>query len=307
MNLRLVVIILALLGLVGGLFLADNSLKPSTSQSNALVPSQPISQDDPVALKQLIQRLVSPSFLSATPTEQIGVYLGKLPEALPVVLPIPQGAKIVGSVLVPNTTMIAEVDVPQNKADVFAFYKDQLQSTGWQAQVDPRNVTLAASQRTFCLKEKQLTLQVTAATKEPSATDVRLTLFMDPKFVGCGPLVQSEESDSMATDFSDLNLLASERSISQSGGGSPYDHSVTLIFETDLKAQAVLDDFAKQLKTKGWQPLESGAGASLHWSTWQYQDPKKQTWHGVLDLFQSPENSSRYFLTVHGVLMTKGD
>lgn len=306
MNLRLVVIILALLGLVGGLFLADNSLKPTTSQSKALVSPQTISQDDPVALKQLIQRLVSSSFLSAIPREQIGVYLGKLPEALPVALPIPQGAKIVGSVLVPNTTMIAALDAPQNKADVFAFYKDQLQSTGWQAQVDPRNVTLAASQRTFCLKEKQLTLQVAVVSKEPSVSDLRLTLFMDPKFVSCGPLVPAEESSSMAIDFSDLSLLASERLISQSGGGGAYDYSATLIFETDLKAQAILDNFTKQLEAKGWQQLESGAGASLHWSTWQYQDPKKQTWNGVLDLFQSPENSSRYFLTVHGVLMTKG-
>lgn len=305
MNTKLALILLALVSL----FLAYGSLKPTGPQTgipSAQVSQTPISQDDPVALKHLIQRLFSSSFFSITPEAQVGVYLGKLPEALPVELPIPKSAKIAGSVLVPNTTMTAVGDVPQSKDDVLAFYTDQLQALGWTEQGPRVSISKAQSQFTFCLKAKNLALQVSALEKAPNASDLRLLLLMDPKYGGCLPITHVEESSSMATDVSDLSVLASERLISQSGAGGTYDHSTTLIFDTDLEVQAILDNFVKQLEAKGWRQLESGSGPSLHWSTWTYQDQEKQTWNGVLDLFQSPQNSSRYFLAVHSALMIKG-
>lgn len=59
------------------------------------------------------------------------IYLAEIPENIPIEIPIPDNAEVIGTIAWDNRIFQVILDVPEMPEDVLKFYRKSLNETGW--------------------------------------------------------------------------------------------------------------------------------------------------------------------------------
>jgi hypothetical protein len=140
---------------------------------------------DEQLLLTLTQRLLSSPYAGG-PAEEIQILVGRLPPAQPIELPLPEKARIIGSLVRGDHGVQIVLDVDQPADAVVTFYRAQLEPAGWQEFDWPmRPGGFGLGWVIFCQSRRGPSLTVSAFEAEGAWTDVRLNLQTDPHQSPC--------------------------------------------------------------------------------------------------------------------------
>ncbi len=254
--------------------------------------------DDQEATLALALRLMGRGFSDdESPTRLL---VGRLPDPLPVALPLPNGARVVGSqVLGAVATIVLDVDLPE--AQVLAFYRDRLEADGWtvpeQAGMHGGGFAFAplrfAPALTYCRSTRGPSLSVQATAVAGGPTDVRLTLNTAARHSPCAP----HQRHGVMRDFLPvLTPPAGVRQTPEGGGGGSNGYHSNATLRTDLDPAAVAAHYAGQLRAAGWASRGEGQDGAVAWSTWAFRDEDGEEWTSLLFALRQPEVVGEYVL-----------
>jgi len=257
-----------------------------------------ITGGDEATLREFIQRYLTPAYPGA-PAGDTKVWIGKLPEDLPVELPVPEGARVIASVRQPSPFTQIILDVPQTPEEISAFYAKALNESGWQPapQGSPGGgfVGPADIGERYCLKEGEAYLEIWSMEKNGSPTDVRLNLTAPADFQMC----QERGPESMDQGMSLIPSLKAPRGarMTGAGAGSSGDGSAysSTDMESSLTAAELLAHYNTQLEEAGWEMVDQGLTDVVGWSTWKLADKDGKEWGGTLMVMEKPLTPERRF------------
>jgi hypothetical protein len=238
------------------------------------------------------------------------LFVGQLPKQLPVDLPLPDGAKVVASVVRQPDNFQILLDAPQSPEQVQAFYQERLSAAGWQSWKEPsferRGFTPSkanlsnASSLIFCNKSggAGASLSIVARTGQESPTDVRLNLNTDSRNSICDPRVSRLEAEAFESDekipFPNLPAPLNTQVSPTRGGGSDRSWYSTATLVSKLDIQSLLAHYENQFKQAGWTKLDGKQNESMSWSNWTMKDTEGKFWQGVLNLRKVEGMPNRY-------------
>jgi len=256
-----------------------------------------------MALQDLALRLIDQHSFDASPSEEPQLLVGQLPDPLPVSLPVPEGSRIVGSLIDRKKIVQVVLDVPLPAEAVVAYYHERLTAAGW-VTLRYRPVTgftqAGREQRTgsvFCRSGRGPALDMQALATNDGFTDVRLFLHTDPHSTPCA---SQWNPDGSAQLIPDLVSPPAAQLVYGSGGGGEGNAFSTATLETDLALADVAAHFAGQLEQAGWARQHEEHNSPLVWSTWVFEAMTGEGGKGSLQFFvlQRPEAAHRYALDV---------
>jgi hypothetical protein len=250
------------------------------------------------------------TFPGASRVDQPKLLVEKLPEALPVHIPFPQGSHVLGSLIRDAQSLQILLDVPLTAPEVSDFYQHELTTNGWSSPEDadgmgPRggflhsgihgmhNIRYSAYEH-----DSGWSLNVQIAGEEQGLTDVRLQINRNNRSMNSRR--RRRHHDDM---FSILPSLVPPEGASQQGGGSSGgDDRVSTTATLELqKAWDVTDltrHYTEQLRQASWTPIAAEQTEHAAWSTWTFRDKEGEEWLAAFYLFQLAGENIRYQLTL---------
>jgi hypothetical protein len=244
--------------------------------------------------RNLVLRLLDYSPFSEESSTQLLV--GQLPKQLPVELPLPDGAKVVASIMRQTDNFQIILDTPQSSEQVQAFYQQRLAAAGWQNINEP-----LFTQRGFSSSQANLStpiafctdraggasLLIVTKTQQQLPTDVRINLNTNQRNSGCEAnqrvALLQERLDKVP--FPNLPAPPKTQVQPKGSGGSGREHwysIATLVSQSDI--QALITHYENQFKQAGWTKLDAKQSEAIAWSSWTIKDKEGKFWQGVLNL-----------------------
>ena len=225
------------------------------------------------------------------------ILVGELPSNLPVDVPVPRGAEVIGSIVHSNKYTMVEIvlDVPQEPDEVLAFYRDRLTENGWEEMKQPSPSGFVSpmirSWASFCLEEK-FSLNILVSTEEGKPSDVRLHVNDNPQFCN----IYTDEPPTPSSRPGDVlpALLAPDKAtqMSRGGGGGGDQRYSQATLETSLSIAELHTHYRTQLMEAGWKSEEEGGNGTVAWSAWTFVDDSDNDWVGFL-LVRAPKEDCR--------------
>lgn len=232
-------------------------------------------------LRLLTQCILAPSADSSMPMRDLQLVPGRLPEGLRVQLPLPEGARIVGSAIFGQEEVEILLDVPASPEQVLAFYWDQLVAWGWERLTTSGIGPIVGpypgpsfhrpdgdpAVEVFCAGYRGPELHISAGALPERPTDVRLRLSATP-FDSAGHYPHYRAPD--------LPKLQPPPGAVVTGGGIWGIRGVGANprrrVETSMSLEAIDRHYQQQLAGVGWHHGSGGRTAWVAWSTWAFQD-----------------------------------
>lgn len=251
------------------------------------------------SVEELAIRFLQESYSYST--DLIGVQLlpGKLPQEMPVDLPIPDGTRTVGSMIQEDTGFSVVLDVPMTPDQALEFYRERLASQNWtevqlpgmnQGFVEDGDPSIA-----FC-KDSKDPWMIIVAHPEENGTDLRVSISND---TDCSPCSLNQGYDDWLKPIPKLAApkgarISNENSVS--GPGNMVATSVTV--KTEMNSSSLTAHYADQLMAANWTIMGEGESGPSSWSSWSYNDEDGQTWDGFLMALELPgtDETQRFVL-----------
>lgn len=257
---------------------------------------------------ELVARVLTSPFSPSGKTQGVQLVRGALPAQPKIDAPMPQGLKLIGSVVrtadgAPANVQVV-LDVPGTAADVTTFYERELLSLGWKAGPDRGGPGGGGFQpaspptsKFFCKTEGVPWLILTVFATENGPSDVRLNhQLQNESFGGGGPC--SQQGFGPQPSQNKLPALRPPADVQFRGGSgmsSSPDRQVSETTAVTSRGAAALEThFAGQLTTAGWTRSAGGATGPVAWSTWKV--PGDGDWTGMLLVIET--GSDRRLLSV---------
>lgn len=233
--------------------------------------------------------------------------VGALPKALPLDLPLPLAARVVGSYLGWKTTIA--LDCPGTPEEARAFYREQMKERGFREVGFPGHggfmpaFNAIHERLTLCQGESGPSIEVMARSLADGKTDVRLEITADGQGTPCH--AARERRRRMPYGGSAMQLLptlpapAGSLQVGGGGGGGGEDsaHS-SADLEASLPLEAIQRAYEERLVATGWARVDGGIGGLVGWSVWTFRDEEEQLWHGLFTAIHRPDRPDRYHLSV---------
>lgn len=269
--------------------------------------------DNEALLQALVLRLLTHPADPRTQNPQLLV--GRLPDALPFELPLPDDSRLFGSLQ--RSASHAEVifDTPLPEQEIIAFYRERMTAAGWQEdepfpgmrQSGFVHTRLGAGALSHWYQgARGPTLHVQAFTGQGGRTDVRLNLDLSGRNY---PAQQArmQRRHMMGHDF--LPPLQPPTGAAQMGGGGgggsdSYYSSATL--ETDADLTELIPHYAGQLEQAGWTRTDGGQSGPVGWHSWTFQDEDGEPWRALFFILKLPETEGQHFLYLKADWANKG-
>jgi len=220
------------------------------------------------------------------------VRLGALPDEFAGILPLPPGARLLGSVSygggdpsglavqTMGTNVQALLDAPGDAAELVSFFEAALAPHGWQVPEEQQRYrdVMARAGRLWLRHPDRRMLSLSV---EPGAGDryqIRLVIMSTPT---------EAETDEALTKYARVpRLTPSDRITSRGGGGigsggryMQYATAVSSVGPADLEAE-----FGRQLSAGGWVRRDGGGELPVVWSRWSIPaEPEVAGWLVLLD------------------------
>lgn len=159
-----------------------------TKTSSATANSSNTSSNE-AALLTLALRLLERREQGTLTPEATQLLVGQLPPQLPVEIPLPEGSRILGSLIRSGKQIAIVLDTDCCPEKVLDFYRDRLQISGWKIPESYRLGSFepvhATNYLLFCHGARGLALWVEAYRVQNTVTGVRLQLEMNPRHSPC--------------------------------------------------------------------------------------------------------------------------
>lgn len=216
--------------------------------------------------------------------------MGSLPPGWPPEVPLPNGARLLGSVAASfgdfrSGYAEAVLDADGAPHDVLSAYQAELGRHGWAPYELPRpprafvsGESAAGERQSFLRTEDGPVLQVTVLSRDELPSDVRVRLDAN----GRKPRGQLRGHHSLAIERIPT-LQAPSRVLltpSGGGGGSEREWTARSTARTGMAVGELEAHFASQLSEAGWTRLGRGDDGVVAWSSWRL--PGDQEWKGLL-------------------------
>ncbi len=259
---------------------------------------------------ELAVRLLAQQFHAAR--GEITLLPGRLPDDLPLPLPLPDGARVVGAMThtwgpaVDVTTIL--IDTTLSAEQSAQFYSQRLEPLGWAPRIMPHErggfVHVwpgSPAFRRFTSGEGGYALSFTAlpgvATGETTVqVVVQKEQESDEQRAGMKP-------ERMRDVLALIPPLLPPSGASQQpgggggGGGTGRWYSIAQMESTQPVAE-VIAHYDEQLERGGWRRRDGGASGPVGWSFWSFADTAGAPWRGVLLALNSPDHPRDYLLLV---------
>ena len=215
----------------------------------------------------------------------------RLPPGWPTELPVPKGARLLGSLArsvdeLRGGFMETVLDADGTPPSVLSSYRGELHPNGWAVFEIPQPPRFAFSfgenghveRQSFLHGDEGPLLTVTVMSRAGSQCDVRLRLEAE---VRRPPAQHSDYLAEMAQRVPTLRA-PSHVIVSRFGGGGGSDREWTTrgTARTDMAVGDLEAHFASQLSEAGWTRLARGDDGVVAWSSWRL--PGEPAWKGVL-------------------------
>lgn len=230
--------------------------------------------------------------------------VGKLPDVLtPEVLPIPNDAQVLGSIVRGGDAFDIVLESTQPPETIIAFYEEQLLSSGWQAAQFPAstwNFTTVDdaeySPNVFCSNAEGYTLDISVWTLQPSQPS-NIYLSMNQATPEVLPLACNASAANTLPPLPTLELPAGVNpSTSNSGVEDGFQIFYTdIIIATDLTNEALLSHLSQQFDQAGWTPTARSDSGVQSQASWTFEDEQGQTWQSAINVIQLGA-TDEYFL-----------
>lgn len=264
-------------------------------------------------LRKLALALLVPRY-SGESYEEPQLLVGELPPDLPFTLPIPDGARLLGTLLLGkraatspvDRTMIV-LDTALSGDEVIAFYEAKLPAEGWNAEDLPfrhrGGFMPSGAERpamaNFDRGEQGPSLRFMCLPAPNDRTTVQVTVAEQPA------MSVREQRQMMGRDFMrmlpEMPAPAGSEQVQGGGGSSGPDHvDSRATIETDLDVPAVGAHYRTQIQRGGWELRDSGESGPVAWSAWAFTDHEGQPWTGIFTAVRQPGMPRRYHLYVSG-------
>jgi hypothetical protein len=242
------------------------------------------------SVEELAIRLLQATYPGSAELDGVQLLPGKLPLEMPVDLPIPDGARIVGSEVQENTGIYVVLDVPMTPDLALDFYREHLASQNWTEisipGMDRGFVEQSDPSPTFCQGSQNASLTVTSHPQD-NGTDLRLSIITDLENSPCS--WDAAYNDDWLKPIPKLEAPKGTRLFngnSVSGPGSFVAVSATL--ETEMNSSSLTAHYADQLTAANWTMMSEGESGPSTWSSWSFRDEDDQAYDGFLMALQLP-------------------
>lgn len=260
--------------------------------------------------RALAQRLLAPPFPNPDGSlSTLTLYPAALPPSQAEPIPVPPGAKLIGSTVRTrgsSTSVSAVLDMPGAASAVTDFYTRELAAKGFSpsasrpggtgggfvSTIGPANTLM------FCKSTTGPTFNVTVWTRPGSPNDVRVN-YEPPnpqQSGGYGPC-NPPPAGGPGAGMDRLPRLQPPDGVvlQQSGGSGGGNRQASEATATTTRSPRDLEaHFAQQLAAAGWTKTGSGADTTLAWSTWKV--PGDGAWQGTLIVYEAPGKDRRGLL-----------
>nr|MDJ0635749.1 hypothetical protein [Xenococcaceae cyanobacterium MO_188.B29] len=235
-----------------------------------MISAQKEPNDNDVAFRDLAMRLLRDRRLAEIETsEELQLIVGKLPDELPVEIPILESSQIIGSKVDPDKRVTIIFDTEQPKEQVIDFYRQHLLGEGWQEDDRfKRGFNYYNYAQIFYLSSKGPAITISTYKALDRPTEVSLTI---------QPKSRRSQYGNSRFDFREYKLIPnlfeppnSYQKYRASGLNNDYCYSLAIL-KTDLDLSAVADHYIRQLE-QVWQLDDRGQTSPVAWSTWTFED-----------------------------------
>ncbi|GCE19054.1 hypothetical protein [Dictyobacter kobayashii] len=235
----------------------------------------------------------------------------RLPDTLPVPLPLPEEYTILGSLVSSPGSMQIFLDIPNTNGEIQDFYQRELPAAGWilpEEDIHMRRGGFIQSRHdlnylsyTYSNHEWTLTIQTTTTTSRN--TDVRLQLYKDELARRQRRRIRRHGPDM----FTLFPALTSPQGASQIGGnsgssGNDVYTTATLKLQEESNIVDVSKHYTDQLLLAGWNPLKDEQSPHSAWSSWHFSDKEGDEWNATFYLFELAEKPHHYQLSLQANL-----
>ncbi|HLZ70331.1 MAG TPA: hypothetical protein VKV26_10535 [Dehalococcoidia bacterium] len=282
------------------LLVAGGVITRSAGTSGRLLAQQTPAPEDPALLRELAERELSPPPLPGAPAGQAQLLPGSLPDDLPLHLPLPEGSRLIGSVVRPapagGKTFDVVLDAADAPAGVLDFYRQALGELGWTpapVQGPPMGgfVPFVSRSQTYCQGASGPALNLNAFAREGQPTDVRINIFTSAP----GPCGFSVVAPPLPPGAALLPSLTPPSNVAvqlYGGRGGPgFWSSDAAVADTQVSVTDLHAAYAGQLSAAGWSMIDCGSEGPLAWSRWSV--PTEGGWQGFLYVREGASTGQR--------------
>jgi hypothetical protein len=237
------------------------------------------------------------------------IVVGGIPDNLPLDLPQPPKATLLGS-LRPNTTFYETqifFDVEDTSVSIIDFYIKSLKLQGfsiWTPNPPFINNDPHLDGVVLCRTDiKPTEVDISTATIPDKPVQLRIDIRTNPQAAPCfwpqsvfpGPfsaaMMPKLKMPENAIAGTDLHLIGSS-----GGAASNNQSSQSLQIYTELSVSEVADTYAQQLLSAGWAKAKETNTDEVAWSRWTKADQFDGEWDGVLLVTGGPIEARERFV-----------
>lgn len=248
--------------------------------------------------EELATRLLEAGYPGTPELNKVQLVVGEISENMPVDLPIPDGARVIGSEVREGIGIRIVLDVPMTPDQTLDFYRNNLDSEKWTETEYPENQMLGFilnySSAIFCQGTRNPWLTVSAYPLD-NVTDLRLDIINDISYSPCSVT----GGDYSIRPIPKLLAPKGARQYNEYyAGGDGNQVEIAAILETEMNSTSLADYYADQLKAANWTQEDSGQSGPLSWSSWKVEDEDSLIWNGIMIALKLPEAANRTFVMV---------
>ena len=228
------------------------------------------------------------------------LYVGALPDDLPFAPIVPDGADVLGTLVVSSAdgeNLTAFLDTGLAPDAVLNFYREALRPT-FEERAFPGGGGFVggmggvAVNATFCgTDDEDSFVSVTAAVFD-DVTQVILSLQNEAQYSPC-----QSAPDASSVPYALLPRLTQPADVrvttSSGGGGSSNSVNTTANLIGDVRADALAEHYNEQLAEAGWTLISEASVEGVATSHWTFTDDEGDAWTGVLVVTETPVGSDR--------------
>lgn len=227
----------------------------------------------------------------------ISLLPGEIPNDLPVIVPIPENAVVIGSVVYSEgkyQLINIFIDIYGDKNEIADYYQNNLMKAGWN-ELEFAFENMPGSSY-FCRYEGKGPSLMTTSKKfaEEKPIQVRLILDTNPRTWICDI---PSKGINQAVEVMPILPPPTGAQVKEEGVGGDLEkqYIIETMLETKLSVSELKDHYQIQLAGAGWELNEDvGGSPSIALSTWSFTDEFGDKWSGILSVNKVGENNLHF-------------
>ena len=217
------------------------------------------------------------------------IVVGRTPDDLPFEVPLPRGARIVGTLAGESSGTIV-VTVDQSPLETMRSYRQIATEAGWEALRDRGGGFQSADavrSGPFCKGEDTSISPHAIESERGQRTYVQIHYAKSDRHSPCDRR-RREELVSSRGPLPPLYTPRGTSIFSGSGGGGPNYSEASARLETRLSLMELVKHYGSQLRDQGWTARSDPTGSSVVAQRWQLTDRDDARWIGLLIAAEVP-------------------